>query len=353
MTQPPEHAPPNSPAADVIYLRDPFGTLFAVEVLWRDRWDDALADRPAVAVADARVVLLTHGEVPRQLPGWLVVCASPADGVLPAQLPALAAHVWLRSPHHRQPGPAPEAYVRAGFHALCPPHPPCEFGPNGRETLIAFARGRPGPLGRLAAEGRDGFDRWLRVHWPTPAAFAHAILLARMEDAGAAAAAAAIRRLQEAESDPAGEFRALAEERAEILTRLDPLHYFVRIPAFEQAVADAEAWAARYAAAYAAHYRRTVEAARTLLAELAPATAAADALRVLNGSARRGAPVGEQALTRLDAAVAEIRSLAPVPPGLPAPGVMLGRVPAAFGEARLAAAAVLAAVDVQQRRAPI
>ncbi len=65
-----------------------------------------------------------------------------------------------------------------------------------------------------------------------------------------------------------------------------------------------------------------------------------------------GTPVGEEALDRLKAAVDEIRGIEPAPAlEYPVPGIVLGRVPAAFAEARLAAAAVLAAVDVHRRRA--
>ena len=51
------------------------------------------------------------------------------------------------------------------------------------------------------------------------------------------------------------------------------------------------------------------------------------------------------------AAARSIRAIEPSPPDYPVPGIVLGRVPAAFAEARLAAAAVLAAVDVHRRRA--
>ena len=351
MTQPLRQPPPGGRFPEVMSLRDPFDTLFAVQVLVRDHWDDALCEPPPIALADARIVLLAHGEMPRDFPGWLAVIASPPDEVRAEQLHAVATRLWLRSPYHREPGPPPEDYVRAGFHALCPPHPPCAFGPRARATVIDFARGRPDPLGRLAEEGRDGFDRWLRICWSTPSAFARAILIARIVDAGAMWAASAIRRLDDARIDRNGGFAALARERDDIAARLDPLAYFVRMADFDAAVEDAEEWWGRYVEAYSAHYRRVGEWAEAVIAELLPGITAADVLRVLNSSQRRGAPVGDQALARLDTALAEIRALTLELPAIPMPGVVLGAMPAAFGEARLAAAAVLAAVDVQRRRA--
>ncbi len=92
--------------------------------------------------------------------------------------------------------------------------------------------------------------------------------------------------------------------------------------------------------------------AAVLPSELLAAITVAELLRSLNKSPRRGTPVGEEALDRLKAAVDEIRGIEPAPAlEYPVPGIVLGRVPAAFAEARLAAAAVLAAVDVHRRRA--
>ena len=349
----PLHQPaPGDRLPDLMWQHDPFGTLFEVQVLVHDRWDDALREPPPVAVADVRIVLLRHGELPHDLPGWLAACALSRGEVHVERLPMAAARLWRRSPHHRKPGPLPEAYVRAGFDALCAPHGPSAFGSEGRDILIAFARGRFGPLGRLAEEGRDGFERWLRVCWSTPAALARAILIERIADAGAGRAATAIRRLDAAAIEPASSFATLRHEREEIAARLDPLQYFVRLSEFNAAVEDAEAWWQRYAEAYAAHYRRVAASAETELSELVAAMAAAEMLRVFNHSKRRGAPVGDQALAHLGAALGEIVSLASSPSSVPVPEIALGGVPRVFEEARLAAAAVLAAVEVQRRRAP-
>ena len=268
-------------------------------------------------------------------------------------LVALALQLWERSPFHREPGPPAEAYVQAAFHALCPPHPPCALGPDARATVMEFVRRRPGYLGRLGDEGPDGFDRWLRVGWATPEALARDILLERMLDEDAIEPVAAIRRVERAEVESGSEFDRLAREREALLPRLDPLGYFLHGADFDAAIADAEAWWKRYVEAYSAHCRRLSAMAAVLPSELLAAITVAELLRSLNQSPRRGAPVGEEALDRLKAAVDEIRAIEPAPSDLPVAGIVLGRVPAAFAEARLAAAAVLAAVDVHRRRASL
>lgn len=153
------------------------------------------------------------------------------------------------------------------------------------------------------------------------------------------------------DGQPGSEFATLARERAALLMRLDPRAYFDRGADFADAVRDAEAWWQRFLDAYGAHFRRVSAMAVGLPAKLVAALTVADLLRTLNGSPRRGAPVGEEALIRLEDAVEEIRLLSLAPESVPTRGVILGRVPTAFAEARLAAAAVLAAIDVHRRRA--
>jgi hypothetical protein len=342
-----------SSPVEVRFFRDLCGTLFAAQIVERDYWDDLLRAPLGVDEADVRVVFLQSGSAPRGLPPWIGVCASRPPETDEAWLVALAQALWLRSPFHREEGPQPEAYVTAAFHALCPPHPPCDLGPHARGTVVEFLRGRAEPLGRLAEEGDDGFDRWLRACWPTPEALARDILLERMLDEDALEQVAAIRRVERAEVEAGSEFDMLARERDALLPRLDPLRYFTQGADFDAAIAEAEAWWRRYVDAYAAHCRRLSAMAAVLPSELLAAITVAELLRSLNQSPRRGAPVGEEALDRLQAAVDEIRGIEPSPPVFPVPGIVLGRVPSAFAEARLAAAAVLAAVDVHRRRAPL
>ncbi|MEX2446919.1 MAG: hypothetical protein WD734_06205 [Dehalococcoidia bacterium] len=358
MTQPPSLAVWGRPARDLFYLHDAFGTLFAAEVVLSEQWDDALRQPPDRAEADVRLVLLAAGELPRSLPGWLAVSTARPDEATEQRLAQIARRLWLQSPYHRAAGALPEDYVRAGFHALCPPHPPCPLGTHARGSVAAFARGRPQPLGRLAEEGRDGFDRWLRVAWRDPEAFARSVLLARIDDAGIYDVAELVRRFDAAEVDADGGFATLAKERADILARLDPRRYFERPVEFARTAVDAERWLRRYGEAYAEHARRVSVAARGLLQEVEQAEAAARALRVLNRSPDRGMPVGEDALARFEAGLRELREWAGLPSGVPPadlPGLRLvvGRAPATFAEVRLTAAAVLAAVDVQRRRVPV
>ncbi len=63
--------------------------------------------------------------------------------------------------------------------------------------------------------------------------------------------------------------------------------------------------------------------------------------------------MGQEALERLRRAVAQIGAIPATadPDRARTGGVTLGRLPSAFADARLAAAAVLAAVEVQRRRA--
>lgn len=336
---------------EVRHFRDPGGTVFAAQVIEPAAWDDLLRAPLCVEEGDVRIVVIENGSAPRGLPPWLGVSFARIPDADEPWLAALALHLWQHSPFRRAAGAPAEAYVDAAFHALCPPHPPCAVGPDAREIVVDFLRGRPAPLGRLAEEAGDGFERWLRVNWATPEALARDVLLERLLDADAIEQVATIRRMERAEVEAGSEFNLLARDREALLPRLTPLLYFMDGAAFDVALADAEAWLKRYVEAYSAHCRRLSAMAAVLPSELLAAITVAELLRSLNQSSRRGAPVGEAALERLKVAIDEIQAIEPSPPDFPVPGIVLGRVPAAFAEARLAAAAVLAAVDVHRRRA--
>lgn len=336
---------------EIRYVRDEEGTFFAAEIIERESWEDLLRVPIRIEDADVRIVFLENGNVPNGVPPWLGVLTGDPSEDGDSALVRLAQQLWQRSPFHRAPGPDPRAYVAAAFHALCPPHPPCAVGPDARDTVIEFLRDRGGQLGRLATEEQEGFDRWLQLCWPTPAVLAHDVLVERMLDANAIEQVATIRRLERAEIETGSEFDFLAREREALLPRLDPLGFFVHGAEFDAAIAAADAWWLRYVEAYSAHCRRLSAMAAVLPSELLAAITVGDLLRSLNKSPRRGSPVGEDALNRLEAAIDEIQSIGPPPLEFPVPGIVLGRVPTAFGEARLAAAAVLAAVDVHRRRA--
>ena len=120
-----------------------------------------------------------------------------------------------------------------------------------------------------------------------------------------------------------------------LLERIDPVHYFERLDDFEVAIAEAEEWWHRYLDVYAAHCRRLSVMATQLPSELLAAMTVAELLCSLNDSPVRCAPVGEEALLRLQCAGEEIRSITPEPEAVPEHD------------------AVLAAVDVHRRCEPL
>lgn len=333
------------------FFADPFGTAYAVEVVTARVWDPAFAVPPDVRQADARVVISAE-PAPPGLPGWLVALTEEPGAVEEDEVASLAARAWLRSPYHRMPGAPASDYVVAGFQAFCPPHPPCSPGPQARETLVSFAQRRGGIFAPLGEEGRDGFDRWLRVVWRSPEHFARAVLAERMAEAGERDALALLAFVEEAEVWPDGDTVALAEERRSLVGRLTPLRYFADPAGWDEAHAEAIEWRAAYQVAYLAYFRRVARLATDTLADLLPAVTASEALRMFNRNGRNGQPVGQEALERLRRAVAQIGEIptTPDPDHARTAGVTLGRLPGAFADARLSAAAVLAAVEVQRRR---
>ncbi|MCK9485937.1 MAG: hypothetical protein M0R73_04440 [Dehalococcoidia bacterium] len=345
----PPHWP--HPSQEVAYFRDSNGTCFAAEIVRAPRWAAHLLLPPDEVVADIRIAFLDQPALPAgsEQPLWLAVLAT-ADELEPALVVQAALEAWAAAPAYRGPGPAPEEYVTAGFQALCPPHPACTPGPASRESLGRFLRERPGRLGALCELGRDGFNRAVRMDWRAPEDFAEDILRERIGDEGGGPVLDLLASLHAAEIAPeSSEFRAMAYERAGLLERLRPLRFFTDASDFDRAVEAARDWCERYARAYAAHYREVVEAAQRVLEEARPAVDAAAELDVLN---REGRPVGEEASYRLRRAVAALWLLPPeVDERHAVTGdVALGRTPEALGEAHLAAAAVLAALEVQHFR---
>lgn len=331
---------------------DPFGTVFAAEVVTASVWDRSFTVVPDMRQADARIVVCAE-PVPAGLPGWLVVIERADAG--DDRIASLASRAWLRSPYHREPGALPADFIVAGFQAFCPPHPPCPPSPHARETLATFARRRGGNFAPLGEEGRDGFDRWLRVAWRSPEHFARAVLVERMAEAGEREALDLVAFLEEAEVWPDGDTIALADQRRALIERLTPLRYFADPTGWDEAHSQAIEWRAAYQVAYLAHFRRVARLATDTLASLLPAITASEVLRAFNRNSRNGQPVGQEALERLRRAVAEIGEIpANLDPGhARTAGITLGRFPGAFADARLAAAAVLAAVEVQRRRAMV
>ncbi|MDA0269732.1 MAG: hypothetical protein O2798_04060 [Chloroflexi bacterium] len=333
--------PPHS--SRVVYFRDPFGTYYAAEVWHTAEWHDELREPPPLAVADVRLLLTVRdARLPSDLPPWVAIASSDPDT---PEAASAVARAWPRSPHFRPPGDQPEEYVVAGFQALCPPHPACEAGPHARESLIAFLRDRPGLLGAIAEEGRDGFDRRLRIHWQTAGAFASAILRERLRDAGAHRALAVGDAVDRAEiAGEVGEYADLGQERELLRVRLDPVGCFLHAVDFDRAVDDGEVWIARYTQALDAFAMRLRAEAQDVLREIAAAVSGLDVLVRLN---HEGRPLAVDAAQRLMVAAAEVQAL--VSDSQP-DGLVPGRAPLCLSEARLTSAAVLAALEVQRRR---
>lgn len=94
--------------------RDEHRTVYAVELVDADRWDEAFL-RLDRGQADLRVVRLRAGDAPDPLPAWLAVETPPRNvaeaaavyaGERPRSRPRspLGATLWPRSPSHRAPG---------------------------------------------------------------------------------------------------------------------------------------------------------------------------------------------------------------------------------------------------------
>lgn len=341
-------------ATEVAYFRDDAGTWFAAEVVRARRWSPELLVPVDVLHADVRIVFLdapegATGDGGCPLPGWLRVLPSAAERE-PRHVVAAALDGWRDSPSHRPAGAPAEAYLVAGFQALCPPHAPCEAGPGMRDALRTFLAGRPGDLGRLALEPDDSVNRLLRIGWPAPEGFRDEILRQRIHDEGGRGVLRLLSFLERAEVAPeAEEHAALGLERARLLSRLAPIAYFDAPSDFDRAAALALDWRERYQRAYRTHYRLVLEAARDVVLETTEAAALLPELEAMNDDA---SPIASDPARRLRDALDGLGRL-PEGPDERAPqtaGVVLGRMPRAVGEARLSAAAVLAAVEVHRRR---
>jgi len=348
-----------SPATEVAYFRDPADTWFAAEVIRRARWDEALLSPLDPEAADIRIAFLGDmADTPHLnlsqggFPSWL--CILPANAEDEPRLVVEAAQAaWSRCGAFRAPGPPPEAYLAAGYQALCPPHPACQPGPGTRDALMGFLMDRSGTLGRVSRESDDGANRLLRLLWQTPEDFAREILRARIRDDGGRGVLQLVDFLEAAEVAPeAAEHASLSQEREALLARLPAVAYFTRPADFDRAAAVALDWRDRYNRAYQLHYRGVLAAARDIVEDTARAAQLLPELERLNAPGAPGTPIGVDATRRLRDALNRLASL---PEGVDEQsaqtgGVTLGRMPNAIGEARLAGAAVLAALDVHQRR---
>ena len=339
-------------ATEVAWFRDPADTWFGAEVIRLPRWSEQLLSPLDLEVADIRIAFLDHlPDVDADCPSPPWLCLLPASSEQePRVVVEAALEAWRRSPSFRAPGPSPEAYLVAGYQALCPPHPPCAPGPGMRDSLMEFLRDRSGVLGRLGRESDDSVNRLVRLFWRTPDDFADEILRARIRDAGGRGSLQLVEFLEAAEIAPeTPEHAILARERDALLARLSTLAYFTQPSDYDRAAALALDWRDRYLRAYRLHYRTVMAAAHEMVLDTATAARALPELEALNLT---GSPVGADAALRLRRALERLGCL---PEGIDeqsaqTAGIVLGQMPPDLAEARLAAAAVLAALEVHARR---
>lgn len=320
----------------VLYERDDLHRPYAVEVV-TGAWDDALLECPDRSVADVRILQLETGAAPADLPRWLRVLA-PAPGAYASQsssadqeMHRLAEDLWPWSPHYREPGPSLSEFLSAAASAVQYPAPsPAEVAQQ-TALLAQFAAGRPPPLDRVATLRADALERWLLLAFGDPDELAIAILLERIADSGDGEAIDELRFLHDA--DVPELYAELYHDRGALLDQASPWRFF-DAASFGPAIAATRAWRSRYRLAYDAHYRSMIARAGRTEPAIQQASAMCDALRRLDGIPTLGAPIGEQAIACVDAAVSAIRTLPERPdPATPrTAGVRLGEEWPAFAQ---------------------
>ena len=341
----------------LITARDANETVYAIEVIEADRWDEAFLHHDR-AEADVRVVRLRGGEPPDPLPAWLAVELLPrrvaeataAYATAPAAA-SLAATLWPRSPSHRGPGASLDEFIGAGAEALRYPNPtPVD---RRRRLLIVrnFAAGRGDPLHRIAELDGELLERLLRIVFETPQRFAEQLAVERIAAEGAREVSEVLHFLAGAEVASGPGFGELAIDRRVLREQASPWRYLDGKP-FTSALAAAQAWQRRYRVAYQAHYHSVIARADDLRVRLDHASQAAMALERLNLIRALGPPAGVAALfafaearDALAALPAEANGEAPL-----TAGVVLGGEPAVFAQAEETAEQVARALELQRGR---
>jgi hypothetical protein len=211
---------------DLLTERDENETVYTIEVVEADRWDEAFL-RHEPAQADVRVVRLRGGEAPDSLPGWLTVellprSVSETTATYATQPTApLGPTLWPRSPSYRGPGASLVEFMATGAEALRYPDPT----PNDQRRRLLIVRDfiarRGESLGQIADLEGDLLERALRVGFETPERFAERLAIERIAAEGAREVSEVLRFLAEAvvASGPGhGELaidrRVLREDRA-------------------------------------------------------------------------------------------------------------------------------------------
>jgi hypothetical protein len=341
----------------LITARDVNETVYAIEVIEADRWDEAFLHHDREE-ADVRVVRLQGGEPPDLLPAWLAVEMLPrhvaeataAYATAPAAA-SLAATLWSRSPAHRGPGASLDEFMGAGADALR--YPSLTPVNRSRRQLIVrnFVAGRGDPLHAVAELEGDLLERALRIVFETPQRFAEQLAIERIAADGAREVSEVLHFLGAAEVASGPEFGELAIDRRVLREQASPWRYLDGKP-FTSALAAAQAWQRRYRVAYESHYRSVISGADELRARLEHASQAAIALERLNAIRALGPPAGVSALfafTRARDALAALPAEADGEAPITA-GVGLGGEPSVFAQVEDAAEQVAQALELQRGR---
>jgi hypothetical protein len=258
----------------LITARDANETVYAIEVIEADRWDEAFLHHDR-AEADVRIVQLRGGEPPDSLPAWLAVEMLPhrvaeataAYATAPAAA-SLAATLWPRSPSHRGPGASLDEFIGAGAEALRYPNStPVD---RRRRLLIVrdFAAGRGDPLHRIAELDGELLECLLRIVFETPQRFAEQLAVERIAAEGAREVSEVLHFLAGAEVASGPGFGELAIDRRVLREQASPWRYLDGKPFTSALAAAQEAWQRRYRVAYQAHYQSVIARADDLRVRL-------------------------------------------------------------------------------------
>lgn len=348
----------DTPQQTIEYVRDPRGTLFAVERVRAAAWDPAYLDPPAREIADVRIVELQTPVDLDDLPGWLRIEAiedvplrvAEAVPVYAASEVGTTTGLWDASPYFTTTAVSVDEYIRAAASAILAPVPAPYDAARCALTVRRYSV-TSSVLASFVSLESDARERWLRCSFADADALAYEVLLERLAADGPEVAST-LRFLRDAEIADNAEFLDFAFDRRALLEQASPWRYYESPDDFGPALAAVRGWIRRYRGAYANHYHAVVAASRAALRDLESIEVTANALRQLNALAGIGRATGIIALHALDRSRGRLSALAAEPDQGAArtSDVTLGAGHPAIEDARTAALAVRAALEVQRRR---
>ncbi len=351
-------------SSETVFERDQHGTVYAVELVDADSWNQAFIE-PDAAI-DVRVVRFAGDDSPDDLPPWIGLEAAGQPSMTPSErrpasvadpvgeyevgAPPHAAR-WQASPSYREPGARLDDFIAAGIEVA---RYPLQAPTNERrriEMLRAFTESCDAPLRHFGALDGDQAERWLRVTLDEPESFAEALAIERIRLDGAIEVSEALSFVASAPVPDSPAYRELAIDRQVLREQASPWRYLAGEP-FAGALSAVQAWRRRYQLAYEAHYRSVGQEATRLIDTLDRSQPACGALQRLNGISALGRPAGVASLAahrRARQALDDIPEAAS-PDAARTANVPLGGEPLAFVAARAAIEAVDAAIETQRRR---